>query len=109
MADRLEVDLGGLEALSGRLDSIRSRLHSTRSSVDAVRGDLGSGDVASALDRFEEHWRDGRERLDTGAATLTAMLRESVRAYRDADGQLGDRIEAATSQGETVHVPGGPR
>ena len=109
MADRLEVDLAGLEVLAGRLDTIRSTLASTRSTVEAVRGDLGSPDVAGALDRFEEHWRDGRERLDEGAGTLTAMLRGSVDAYRQADGELGARLEQATTAGPTVHVPRGAR
>lgn len=102
MAD-LEVDLTGLESLSGRLDGIRQSLRSTRDTVDAVRGDLGSGELADALDRFEEHWRDGRERLDASAEALGTMLRESVRAYRSADDQLAHAIEAPR-QGPTVTV-----
>ncbi len=108
MAD-LEVDLDGLDALAGRLDTIRSTLAATRSTVDAVRGDLGSGELADALDRFEDHWRDGRERIDGSAQTLTTMVRASVTAYRDADGQLATELAAATRGGPEVQVVGGPR
>jgi hypothetical protein len=107
MAD-LEVDLTGLESLSGRLEGIRQSLRGTRDTVDAVRGDLGSGELADALDRFEEHWRDGRDRLDASAQALGTMLRESVRAYRSADDQLAQAIEAP-QQGPTVTVHQAPR
>jgi uncharacterized protein YukE len=107
MADRLEVDLAGLQALAGRLDDIRATLSATRSTIDTARADLGSGDVARALDRFEDHWRDGRERIDGAAEALTAMLRASVEAYRRTDGELQASLEEATTGGPTVHVPRG--
>lgn len=107
MPDRLEVDLDGLETLASRLDGIRASLQATRRMVDAAAGDPGSADVARALHRFEKHWRDGRERIDDSAETLSAMLHESVRAYRASDQQLADGLRTQT--GETVRIGGGPR
>lgn len=100
MAD-LRVDLDGLDGLRGGLDDIRATLAATRASVESARGDLGSAEVHDALVAFERHWEDGRERIDESASTLTAMLGESVRAYRttDADLAAGLRTSAAPAAG----------
>jgi Excreted virulence factor EspC, type VII ESX diderm len=103
MADRLEVDLGGLTALADRLDGIRTTLQATRGGIDAARGDLGSAEVAQALDGFEHRWRDGRDKIDKNATTLTTMLRASVTAYHAADGQLTASLAAPAGSG-----PGAP-
>lgn len=95
MAERLVVDVDGLEALAATLESIRQRLDATRSVIRAVQDDVGSGDVWSALDHFENHWDDGRGRLDENAKNLAATLRDSAAVYRDTDEQLATDVEQA--------------
>jgi hypothetical protein len=107
MADRLKVDVDGLEALASSLERIRGTLRATRDTVETARGDLGSADLADALGAFERHWRDGRERIEGSGETLTAMLRESVAAYRATDTDLAASIEESTRSGPEVAVPRG--
>ncbi len=107
MTDRLEVDLEGLESLAGGLERIRGTLRATREVVDTARGDLGSSDVAGALENFERHWRDGRERIDASAEALGSMLRESVAAYRATDAELTRSLEASMDRSPEVTIPRG--
>lgn len=84
----LQVDLDGLSAFASRLDRIRDALSDAK---DVLRGEddaLGDGTVVSALHRFEDRWRDGREKVEDNAKTLSTMVTESVAAYRRADDDL---------------------
>lgn len=105
MAD-LEVDLEGLDALAAQLHRIRAQLDAGRRTLDATRSDLGSHDVAAALDHFEDHWEDGRESIDENGKTLATMVTESVKAYRDADRELARGL-TESMQGTQVTVPHG--
>ena len=89
MADPdLQVDLDGLTSFAGRLDRICDALESAK---DVLRGEdsaLGDGTVIDALHRFEDRWRDGREKIVDNAATLSTMVTESVATYVQADDEL---------------------
>jgi hypothetical protein len=88
----LAVDLDALDTLATSLDSIRTRMNATRTVLDGFQGDLGSGDVESALYDFEEGWKDGREKIDGNAEALATMARESARVFREADDGLRDAL-----------------
>lgn len=95
--DRLTVDLDGLDVLADRLDRIRTSLDADWDSVAAAAEDLGSDQVESAVSRFEDRRRDGRGKLDNNAATLTSMLRETSRAFRQADSDLAAELRDAVT------------
>jgi hypothetical protein len=95
-ADRLSVDLDGLERLASDLESIRSRMNATRSLLDSFGGDLGSGKVSDALNSFEHNWHDGRKKIDHNAERLSKMAGESARAIRKTDGDLATNLTQAT-------------
>ncbi len=84
----LQVDLAGLESFSGSLKHVTQGMNATRRLIDAARPDLGSADVANALDDFESRWDDGREKIDKNGKTLSTMVDESVKAYRKSDDEL---------------------
>ena len=87
MAD-LVVDLDGLDAFAAQLNRITDGMNATRRLIDAARSELGSSDVANALDHFEDRWEDGREKIDANGKTLATMVTESTKAYRKADTEL---------------------
>jgi Excreted virulence factor EspC, type VII ESX diderm len=91
MAD-LVVDGVGLSTLSSTLSSITDNLDATRSTIDAVRDDLGSGDLWDALDDFEDNWDDGRGQIDKNMKAMRELLEAAVKAYDDADQELADGL-----------------
>ena len=96
MADRLVVDVDGLGELAERLESIRARLTDGPRAGRVAREEVGSSQVCAALEAFEEHWDDGRNKIDN-AKSLARMLRESAKAYRNRRAAAAD-----------LSPPGGP-
>jgi hypothetical protein len=87
----IEVDLEGLSGFAGTLDRVRARLDAARHELRSADDVLGDRDVVEGLEHFEDHWRDGREKIGDGAKRLSAMVVSSVELYRelDADGASG--------------------
>jgi hypothetical protein len=96
MAD-LVVDLDGLDAFAAQLNRITDTMDATRRLIDAARSDLGSSDVAHALDRFEDRWDDGRQKIEDNGKTLATMVTESTKAYRKADSELTSSLNESMS------------
>lgn len=95
MADRLSVDLDGLDRLASDLESIRSRMNATRSLLDSYSGEIGSGKVEGALHSFEHNWKDGRKKIDNNAEKLSKMASESASGLRKTDGDLATNLRQA--------------
>jgi hypothetical protein len=93
----LQVDLAGLTQFAGRLDRIRSALESAQDHLRGHDAALGHERVASEVNRFEDRWRDGRDKIEANAETLSTMVTESVGAYREADQDLADSLTSQSS------------
>lgn len=93
MPDKLKVDLDGLESFASQLKSIKERMNGTRSMFDSYRGDLGSGEVAGALDSFEHNWKDGRKQIDGHLEGLAKMAEQAVREIRKVDQDLAGKLK----------------
>lgn len=91
----LQVDLDGLASFARRLDRIRDALGDAETALRGYDDALGDGTVVSALHRFEDRWRDGRERIVDNATTLSTMVTGSVDAYRRADQDLAASLTTA--------------
>ncbi|GAB7193594.1 hypothetical protein NUM3379_43040 [Kineococcus sp. NUM-3379] len=98
MADRLTVDLHGLDGLAQRLRRVKEDLDAARNNLSGQGEVLGHPRVTAALDEFEEHWRDGRKKVSENAEALATMVTEAVRAYRSADEQLGAAVGGVGQQ-----------
>jgi hypothetical protein len=92
MADRLSVDLDGLEAFGSRLDTIKQQLDSSRHIIDSYDDAYGSDKVRDAMHHFESHWRDGRKHVEDTAGALANMTHESVKAFHQSDQDLADKL-----------------
>ena len=95
MAD-LEVDLDGLVSFAGTLDRVRGRLDGARAQLRGADDELGDAAVVEGLEHFEAHWRDGRESIATNAETLSTMVTDSVRTYRQVDDDLTAQLQRGT-------------
>ena len=92
----LSVDLDGLDGFARRLSRICDALADAEGVLRGHDDALGDGTVVSALHRFEDRWRDGREKIEGNAETLATMVTESVATYRQADGDLARSLTTGT-------------
>jgi hypothetical protein len=102
MAD-LIVDVDGLEALVGTIKRVQDGLNSTPDLVRSAAEAMGSGDVAGAMDHFQDHWHDGRKHISDNAETMTSMLGDSAAAYRKTDTQLASSVTENQSTTQIGH------
>jgi hypothetical protein len=98
-ADRLAVDLVGLEDFARNLDTVRTTMNGTRKLFDAYEAKVGSGKVADALHDFEHNWKDGRKEIDGQLEGLAKMAGTAVREIKKADQELADEL-AKSMKGE---------
>lgn len=91
----LSVDLDGLAAFASRLDRICDALSDAERVLRGSDDALGDETVVEALHRFEDRWRDGREKIEDNAKTLATMVTESVATYRQADSDLAGSLSTA--------------
>ncbi len=98
-ADRLGVDLTGLEDFARSLDAVRNTMNGTRKLFDAYEAKLGSDKVSGALDHFEHGWKDGRKEIDGQLEGLAKMANTAVTQIRKADKDLADQL-AKSAKGD---------
>jgi hypothetical protein len=95
-ADRLTVDLQGLDEFATNLETIRAGMNSARSWMREFEGELGGRDVDGALANFESHWRDGRGRVDKNCERLIKATRQAVENLRGVDDDLARELREST-------------
>lgn len=92
MADRLTVDLDGLEEFANQLDSIRTTMGDAHRWMREFDDDLGGRDVAKAIDKFESRWSDGRSQVDKNCEHLVKLTRQAVDNLRKTDEELAKQL-----------------
>ena len=88
----ISYDLDGLSSLSRTLSRVADGLAAARSELRGAEDVLGDREVVEGLEHFEEHWRDGREKVVDGARRISDMIASSVRLYRELDEQGADQV-----------------
>ncbi len=96
-ADKLAMDLTGLESFASQLRAIKDTMDGTRTLFDHHESQLGSGTVANALDSFEHNWKDGRSEIDKQLDGLAKMADLAVDQIRKADHDLGDQLDKSVT------------
>lgn len=98
MADRLEVNLDGLEEFAANLETIRTGMREAPRWMNEYAGELGGGEVDDALGDFESHWSDGRSRVDKNCERLVQLARQAVEHLRGADDDLARELRESVKQ-----------
>lgn len=98
MAD-LSVDVVGLQTLASTLERVKDGLDRTRDVIDDAESELGSNDLANALDDFEDHWDDGRGRIKKNIDGTVEALTQSAQAYIDTDVELAAAFDEKPDAG----------
>jgi hypothetical protein len=97
-ADRLSVDLGGLEDFSATLVTIRASMETAKGWMREFDDDLGGPEVQKALDHFEGHWRDGRGQVDKNCETFIKLVKQAVENIRKTDDDLRDSLVTSSDK-----------
>lgn len=97
-ADRLTVDLDGLEDFSAALETIRTTMSEAPNWMLEFDGELGGREVDDALDQFESHWSDGRGQVDKNCGEFIKLVKTAVENIRKADNDLRDQLVASGEQ-----------
>lgn len=91
----LEVEIDQLTRLTHALDTSLTALREARRELDHVRADqLGTADLDTACDGFQERWGHGTKELARRIKTVREGVRRSAAEY----GELEEAVRAAFRQ-----------
>lgn len=88
----LSVDVEGLGRMASAMRAVKDGLDDTHSVIDGLGDSAGSSDVLDALYDFEDHWDDGRGRINDNLDDMQKVLEDSMEAYRQVDQDLTDGL-----------------
>jgi hypothetical protein len=102
----LSVDVDGLGRAAAAMRAVKDGLDDTRSVIEGVGDSFGSSDVLDALLDFEDHWDDGRGRINDNIDDMQSVLEDSMGAYRKADNDLADALTEQETTTKNVRGAG---
>ncbi|NHC14533.1 WXG100 family type VII secretion target [Motilibacter deserti] len=88
----LKVDTDELRDLASRLRGIRTGLESASDDMTVLHGELGSGVLATTMDRFASEWRVRRRKLCASVEAVEQMAAQSARQYDACDDALARAV-----------------
>jgi len=103
MADRLAVDGGELAHFMKLLNKSSSSLKGLRKALsDATVTGLGTDDLDSACEDFQDDWKYGTEEIGKQTEDLAKIIGQSKKSYEEVDKAL----EEALRKSENGHAGG---
>jgi hypothetical protein len=94
MAD-LKVSYDKLEQSAKNLDAVKGELDDTSAHQADIKGILGSGDVAHAMDDFANNWSYHRDTLKSKVEELGEMCEEAYTQFSGGDSKLGSDLKGS--------------
>ncbi|WP_316773745.1 hypothetical protein [Streptomyces sasae] len=100
MADRLVVDGGELAHFMKLLNKSSSSLKGLRKALgDATVTGLGTDDLDSACEDFQDDWKYGTEEIGKQAEDLAKIIGESKKSYEEVDKALEEALKKSENSG----------
>ncbi|MEU2774165.1 hypothetical protein ABZ646_14795 [Streptomyces sp. NPDC007162] len=94
MADRLVVDGGELAHFMKLLNKSSSSLKGLRKALsDAIVTGLGTDDLDSACQDFQDDWKYGTEEIGKQTEDLAKIIGESKKSYEEVDRALEEALK----------------
>ncbi|MEU6278726.1 hypothetical protein [Streptomyces sp. NPDC047028] len=81
-----------LKEISRSVAKLKSNFEHAKDIVDSYDTEMGSGDVASALDEFADDWKKKRKQLCDGLEFLGKTAGTAAKAYDGLDQHLADAL-----------------
>ncbi|MGC0331664.1 hypothetical protein RKD23_004654 [Streptomyces sp. SAI-170] len=96
MAQRLAVDGDELTSFMKSLSRSTSSLRGVRKALsDATISGLGTDDLDSACEQFQEDWKYGAEEIGKQTEDLAEIIGKSKNSYREVDKALEEALKKA--------------
>jgi len=92
VADHTKVSTTELREISRSLARLKSHFEGARDLVDSYDAEMGSDDVADALDDFADDWKKKRKQLCDGLEFLGKTAGSAAKAYDDLDQHLAQAL-----------------
>lgn len=93
MADRLTVDGGELAHFMKLLNKSSNSLKGLRKALsDATVTGMGTDDLDSACEEFQEDWKYGAEEVGKQTEDLAKIIGESKKSYEEVDKALEEAL-----------------
>lgn len=89
----LKVSYDKLEESSKNLQAVQRELEHTGDHQKDIKGSLGSGDIAHAMDDFANNWDYHRHKLLDQVKKMTELSEKTMEAFRDLDHKLAAGAE----------------
>lgn len=100
MADRLVVDGGELAHFMKLLNKSSSSLKGLRKALgDATVTGLGTDDLDSACEDFQDDWKYGTEEIGKQTEDLAKIIGESKKSYEEVDKALEEALKKSENNG----------
>ncbi|MEU6549641.1 hypothetical protein ABZ915_05005 [Streptomyces sp. NPDC046915] len=94
MADRLAVDDDELKHFMKLLNKSSDSLKGLRKALgDATVTDLGTDDLDSACEDFQEDWKYGTEQIGEQTENLAKIIGQSKDSYQEVDKALEEALK----------------
>jgi hypothetical protein len=100
MADHIKIDTGLLRDMGSQLGRLRDEFTHSTDITGAAKGEMGSGDVADALNNFASDWSTKRDELTKGLDTLAKTATQTAEHWDGLDNDLAKAIENAFSSAQ---------
>ncbi len=96
MADRLAVDDGELAHFMKMLNKSSDSLKGLRKALsDATVTGLGTDDLDSACEQFQQDWKYGTEQIGEQTEDLAKIIGETKDSYNEVDKALEEALKKA--------------
>jgi hypothetical protein len=95
MADHIKINTGMLRDMGSQLGRLRDEFSHSTDITGAAKGEMGSGDVADALNNFASDWSTKRDELTKNLDTLAKTATQSAEHWDGLDGSLAQAVEKA--------------
>lgn len=103
MADRLAVDGGELAHFMKLLDKSSTSLKGLRKALsDATVTGLGTDDLDSACEDFQDDWKYGAEEIGKQTEDLAKIIGQSKTSYEEVDQALEEALRKSKHSGSKV-------
>ncbi|MFG3017943.1 hypothetical protein ACGFZQ_05225 [Streptomyces sp. NPDC048254] len=100
MADRLVVDGGELARFMKLLNKSSSSLKGLRKALsDATVTGLGTDDLDSACEDFQDDWKYGTDEIGKQTEDLAKIIGESKKSYEEVDKALEEALKKSKNSG----------
>ncbi len=89
----LKVSYDKLEESNKNLKAINQELDTTGDHQKDIKGSLGSGDIAHAMDDFATNWDYHRHKLQDKVKAMGEMSETTMQKFQEVDTKLGSAFK----------------